>query len=64
MVRSLRAGKSVKDAIMDRARGYTVSSLDPVTGGGHCCLGGGENDFLVTSTLTSQAPPAVGRALG
>ncbi len=64
MVRSLRAGKSVKDAIMDRARGYTVSSLDPVTGGGHCCLGGGENDFLVTSTLASQAPPAVGRALG
>eukprot|EP00943_MAST-04B_sp_MAST-4B-sp1_P008904 g8904.t1 len=64
IVRSLRSGKSVKDTILDRARGYTVSSLDPVTGGGHCCLGGGENDFLVTSTLASQAPPAVGRALG
>ena len=39
MVRSLRAGKSVEEAVLDRARGYTVSSLDPVTGGGHCCLG-------------------------
>ena len=64
MVLSLRAGKSVEEAVLDRVRGCTVSSLDPVTGGGHCCLGGGEYDFLVTSTLASQAPPAVGRALG
>lgn len=43
---------------------YTVSSSDPITGGGHCALGGGPYDFLVTSTLASQGPPAVGRALG
>jgi 2-oxoisovalerate dehydrogenase E1 component len=48
---------------LDRARGYVVSSLDPVTGGAHCALGGGPHDFLVTSTLASQATPAVGRAL-
>ena len=41
-----------------------MSSLDPVSSGNHCCLGGGELDFLVTSTLASQCPPAVGRALG
>ena len=45
------------------ARGYVCSSLDPVTGGVHCSLGGGPHDFLVTSTLASQCPPAVGRAL-
>jgi len=48
---------------LDRARGYTVSAADPVTGGAHCALGGGSHDFLVTSTLASQATPAVGRAL-
>lgn len=41
-----------------------MSTLDPVTGGVHCAIGGGPYDFLVTSTLASQAPPAVGRALG
>lgn len=56
--------ESLKSLLLDRARGYTVSSLDPVTSGNHCCLGGGELDFLVTSTLASQCPPAVGRALG
>ena len=40
--------------LLDRARGYTVSSLDPVTGGAHCALGGGSHDFIVTSTLASQ----------
>ena len=30
----------------------------------HCSLGGGEFEYIVTSTLASQAPPAVGRALG
>jgi 2-oxoisovalerate dehydrogenase E1 component len=62
--RALKSGKSLDSIVMDRARGYTVSSLDPVTGGGHCALGGSEYDFIVTSTLASQAPPAVGRALG
>ncbi|KAG7358941.1 dehydrogenase E1 component [Nitzschia inconspicua] len=52
------------DLILGRARGYTVSRNDPVTGGVHCSIGGGENEFLVTSTLSSQCPPAVGRALG
>jgi len=60
---------SDKDVILDelllgRARGYTVSRHDPVTGGVHCSIGGGDNEFLVTSTLSSQCPPAVGRALG
>jgi 2-oxoisovalerate dehydrogenase E1 component len=41
-----------------------VSSLDPVTGGRHCSIGGDpKREFLVTSTLASQAPAAVGRAL-
>jgi TPP-dependent pyruvate/acetoin dehydrogenase alpha subunit/pyruvate/2-oxoglutarate/acetoin dehydrogenase E1 component len=52
------------DIILGRARGYTVSRNDPVTGGVHCSIGGGENEFIVTSTLSSQCPPAVGRALG
>ncbi len=34
------------------------------SGGGHCAIGGGKFDFLVTSTLSSQCPPAVGRAMG
>ena len=64
IARGLSAGKSIRELSLDRARGYTVSSLDPVGGGAHCLLGGGPYDFLVTSTLASQAPPAVGRALG
>ena len=64
LARGLAAGRSVRDLSLDRARGYTVSSMDPVGGGAHCLLGGGDTDFLVTSTLASQAPPAVGRALG
>jgi len=65
----LSEGASVEDAIrqiaLDRARGYTLSPLDPVTGGTHCSLGGsGPGDFLTTSTLASQCTPAVGRALG
>ena len=42
---------------------YVVSALDPVTGGAHCAIGGGPADYAVTSTLSSQTPPAVGRAL-
>lgn len=49
--------------MLDRARGYTCSTHDPVTGGRHCAIGGHEYSYLVTSTLASQAPPAVGRAL-
>ena len=64
VVRQLRAGKSLGEVLLDRARAHCVSSLDPVTRAGHCALGGGPHDFLVTSTLASQAPPALGRALG
>ena len=64
LTRGLVAGRSLRELALDRARGYTVSSKDPVGGGAHCLLGGGAADFLVTSTLASQAPPAVGRALG
>ena len=56
--------KTEESVILDRARGYTCSTLDPVTGGKHCAIGGLPTDFIVTSTLASQAPPAVGRALG
>ena len=52
--------RSVEDIALDRARAYTVSSLDPVTGGAHCSIGGTQHDYVVTSTLSSQAPPAVG----
>lgn len=62
--RQLRqGGKKIEDVALDRARGYTCSIFDPVTGGKHCAIGGTSRDYLVTSTLASQAPPAVGRAL-
>jgi len=64
LVRALRAGKTMQQAMLDRARGFCISTLDPVGGGHHCLLGGGPCDFVVTSTLASQAPPAVGRAAG
>lgn len=64
MARQLKSGRPMKEVLLDRARGYTVSTLDPVTGGVHCAIGGGPYDFIVTSTLASQCPPAVGRALG
>ena len=63
IVRQLRT-RSADDILLDRARAYTCSSLDPVTYGRHCSIGGGPNEFLVTSTLASRCPPAVGRALG
>eukprot|EP00924_Labyrinthula_sp_SR-Ha-C_P003167 snap_masked-scaffold_15-processed-gene-1.13-mRNA-1 protein AED:0.00 eAED:0.00 QI:0/-1/0/1/-1/1/1/0/766 len=66
--KQLAQGRPLEDIILDRARGYTVSQLDPVTGGRHCAIGSGfgydENEYYVTSTLASQAPFAVGRALG
>eukprot|EP01059_Diplonema_ambulator_P034605 TRINITY_DN784_c5_g1_i1.p1 TRINITY_DN784_c5_g1~~TRINITY_DN784_c5_g1_i1.p1 ORF type:complete len:801 (+),score=278.56 TRINITY_DN784_c5_g1_i1:240-2405(+) len=64
VARQLKSGKPLEQVLLDRARGHTVSSLDPVSGGHHCAIGGGDRDFLVTSTLASQAPQAVGRALG
>ena len=40
IVRQLRLGKSLEEVIFDRARGYVVSKLDPVTGGVRyfCCF--------------------------
>jgi TPP-dependent pyruvate/acetoin dehydrogenase alpha subunit/pyruvate/2-oxoglutarate/acetoin dehydrogenase E1 component len=58
------ADKSLDDLLLGRARAYTVSRNDPVTGGVHCSIGDGPNEYLVTSTLASQCPAAVGRALG
>lgn len=45
--------------------GYVCSTRDPVTGGKHCSIGSiyPHREFIVTSTLASQAPGAVGRAL-
>ena len=60
----------MSELLLDRARGYTVSTNDPVSGGVHCALGSNpksstyDNDYVVTSTLASQCSPAVGRALG
>ena len=54
LVRQLESGKKIDDILLDRARGHCVSTLDPVTGGVHCAIGGGPYDFLVTSTLASQ----------
>lgn len=76
IARQLEHGENLDQLILDRARGYTVSRYDPVTGGVHCSIGSdpsrhqaismqpGAGDFIVTSTLASQCPSAVGRALG
>lgn len=65
VARQLNEGtSSLEDVLLARARGYTVSRNDPITGGVHCSIGGGANEFVVTSTLSSQCPSAVGRALG
>jgi 2-oxoisovalerate dehydrogenase E1 component len=63
VARALRT-KTMDEVLLDRARGHVVSMMDPVGGGVHCSLGGGDYDFVVTSTLASQGPPAVGRAMG
>jgi len=63
VARALAAGASLEQLLLDRARGYCVSARDPATGGVHCAIGGGADDFLATSTLASHAPQAVGRAL-
>jgi TPP-dependent pyruvate/acetoin dehydrogenase alpha subunit len=62
--RQIMQGESMSEIALNRARGFVCSTLDPVTGGKHCSIGGGPYDYIVTSTLASQAPPAVGRALG
>ena len=56
----------LKNVILDRARGYCVSVNDPISSASHCLLGTRDfkHDFVVTSTLASQLPPALGRALG
>ena len=64
IARQLLIGESIFKIALTRARGYTCSSLDPITGGKHCAIGGSSYDYIVTSTLASQATPAVGRALG
>lgn len=64
LMRALRSGASMESVLLNRARGFCVSTLDPVGRGHHCLLGGGQHDFAVTSTLASQSPPAVGRAAG
>lgn len=73
ILRQLRLGRSLEEIVLDRARGHVISKLDPVTGGVHCAIGSargdssnsfGGGDYVVTSTLASQCPPAVGRALG
>jgi 2-oxoisovalerate dehydrogenase E1 component len=63
LVRNMKGDQVSQRQILDRAYGYTVSSYDPLSRGRHCLLGGSPNDFLVTSTLASQAPVAVGRGL-
>lgn len=63
ILRQLKQGRLTQEIILDRARGFTCSKLDPVTGGKHCAIGGTSYDYIVTSTLASQACPAVGRAL-
>lgn len=64
VVRGLMAGSSASEIALNRARGFACSVLDPVTGGRHCSIGGNfDNEFIVTSTLASQATPALGRAL-
>lgn len=65
MAAQLLRGESMNQILLDRARGYTVSRFDPVTGGVHCAIGSSDKgDYVVTSTLASQCPAAVGRALG
>lgn len=61
---SSSAASTLDSVLFDRAKGYCVASTDPICGGHHCCLGGGDADFLVTSTLASQSCPALGRAMG
>jgi hypothetical protein len=51
IARQLADNNTLEEVLLAQARGYTVSKYDPVTGGVHRCIGGGNNEFLVTSTL-------------
>lgn len=63
--RQLMTNAPLDTILLDRARGFVVSKHDPVTGGVHCSIGSeSPSDYIVTSTLASQCPSAVGRALG
>ena len=57
IVRQLRQGRAIEGVLLDRARGYCVSTNDPVTGGVHCAIGSrvseqdlrtGSGDYVVT----------------
>lgn len=53
IARQLDTGHNLPDVLLERARGYTVSRLDPVTGGVHCSIGSTSGkDFIVTSTVS------------
>jgi hypothetical protein len=39
VARQLQRGATLSDMLLDRARGYTTATTDPVTGGVHCSLG-------------------------
>jgi len=58
-------GHTPEEIALARARAYACSTREPVTGGKHCSIGSNDHnrEFIVTSTLASQAPSAVGRAL-
>lgn len=45
--------RTIEQIMLDRARGYVVSSKDPVTGGKHCALGGASNDYYVRRTINN-----------
>eukprot|EP00981_Chlorochromonas_danica_P010016 scaffold2924_cov165-Ochromonas_danica.AAC.3 len=64
VVRQLRSDASTATIALNRARGFACSIHDPVTSGRHCSIGGNfKNEFIVTSTLSSQCTPALGRAI-
>ena len=41
----------IDEIVLNRARGHTISKLDPVSAGKHCCIGLGDYDNIVTSTI-------------
>lgn len=57
IARQLKSQRALDDVLLDRARGYVVSSLDPVTGGAHCAIGGGPHDFSSHPRWRRKPPP-------
>ena len=51
IMRQILSGADLGSITLDRCRGFVCSSLDPVTGGRHCSIGGSSFDYLVTSTF-------------